>query len=131
MTSRVFVLGAHPEARRRALQRLAETPDGFVVRIEPPKRSSDANARMWVLLGALADQVVWHGQKLSAAEWKDMVTAAIKRQKVIPGIDGGFVVLGTSTSAMSRAEMAELQDFIEAFGAQQGVDFGQRETAAA
>jgi len=44
-------------------------------------------------------------------------------QDVVPGIDGGFVVLGKSTSKMTKPEMSELQDLIEAFGAQQGVRF--------
>ena len=51
------------------------------------------------------------------------MTASLTRQKVVPGIDGGFVVLGQSTSRMSKAEMCELQELIEAFGAQQGVRF--------
>ena len=97
----------------------------LVITIKPETRSSAQNARMWVLLQALADQVVWHGQKLTAAEWKDACTAALKRQRVVPGIEGGFVVLGTSTSSMTRTEMAELQDFIESFGAQQSVYFGE------
>lgn len=97
----------------------------LILTIKPETRSSAQNARMWVLLQALADQVVWHGQKLTAAEWKDACTAALKRQKVIPGIEGGFVVLGASTSAMTRAEMADLQDLIENFGALHNVDFGE------
>lgn len=96
-----------------------------IITIKPETRSSAQNSRLWVLLTALSKQVEWHGQRLTPKEWKDACTAAIKRQKVIPGLDGGFVVLGTSTSAMTRAEHAELQDFIEAFGAQQGVDFGE------
>lgn len=97
-----------------------------IITIKPETRSSAQNSRMWVLLDALAKQVIWHGQKLSAAEWKDACTAALKQQRVIPGLEGtGFVVLGSSTSAMSVAEMVALQDFIEAFGVQQGVDFGE------
>ena len=98
----------------------------LIITIKPETRSSAQNARMWILLNALSKQVDWHGQKLTAAEWKDACTAALKQQRVIPGLNGsGFVVLGSSTSAMSRAEMVELQDFIEAFGAQHGVDFGE------
>jgi hypothetical protein len=97
----------------------------FDVVIRPEKRSDAANARMWVLLDCLSKQVNWHGQRLTSEEWKDVMTAAIKRQKVVPGIDGGFVVLGLRTSQMTRAEMSELQECIEAFGIQQGVDFGE------
>lgn len=118
----MFIL-AHKEARRRACEAIMAAPEGHVVRIEPPKRSTEANARMWVLLTCLANQLDWYGQKLAAEEWKDVMSAALKRQKVVPGVDGGFVVLGQRTSKMTRAEMAELQELVEAFGAEHAVDF--------
>ena len=90
---------------------------------EPKTRSAQANARLWAMLTDLSQQVIWHGQKLDKGEWKDVCTAGIKRQKVVPGIEGGFVVLGTSTSRMTVAEMTELMEFIEFFGGQQGVKF--------
>ncbi len=86
-------------------------------------RSSAQNRRMWAMLTDLSEQVVWHGQKLSPADWKTMCTAALKKQRVLPGIDGGFVVMGDSTSRMTVAEMTELMDFMEAFGAERGVVF--------
>ena len=90
---------------------------------KPKLRSLEANARMWCLLRDIARQVVWHGQKLQDTEWKDVLTAALKRQKVVPGIDGGFVVLGTSTRKMTVAEMGDLMTLAEAFGAEHGVRF--------
>jgi hypothetical protein len=45
----------------------------------------------------------------------------------VPGIEGGFVALGQSTSKMTKAEMSELQTLIEAFGSQQGVKFTAQE----
>jgi hypothetical protein len=102
----------------------------YVVEVRPEKRSDEQNRRMWALLSDLSKQVDWHGCKLTAEEWKDVVSAALKRQKVVPGIDGGFVVLGLRTSQMSVAEMAELQTLIEAFGAHQGVRFSAPEYMA-
>lgn len=81
------------------------------------------------MLGDLSRQVVWHGQKLTKEEWKDATTAAIKRQRVIPGIEGGWVVLGTSTRNMKIAEMNELMEFIEFFGGSQQVKFTAPEYA--
>lgn len=95
----------------------------LVLEIRKDTRSSEQNRRLWSLLSDLAQQVVWHGNKLTADEWKCVMSASLKRQKAVPGLDGGFVVLGQSTSKMTRAEMAELQELIEAFGAQQGVSF--------
>ena len=95
----------------------------LTLEIRKATRSSEQNARMWAMLTEIARQVEWHGQKLTAEDWKDMATAALKRQRVVPGIDGGFVVLGQRTSKMTVGEMAELMDFLEAFGAEHGVRF--------
>jgi hypothetical protein len=114
----------HRTARANAVECVASAPDGFIVTVQPPTRSLAANARMWALLTEVAERVVWHGRKLSPEQWKHIFSAALKKQDVVPNIDGtGFVVLGQSTSQMSVAEMNELQTLIEAFGAQQGVVF--------
>jgi len=90
-------------------------------------RSTQQNRIMWANLSDLANQVNWHGHKLTKDEWKDVLTAALKRQKVVPGIDGGFVVLGYSTRNMEVAEMNELIELSYAFGSQQGVKFSANE----
>lgn len=86
-------------------------------------RSIEQNRRMWAMLRDVSQQVVWYGQKLQDEDWKHVFSASLKKQRVVPGIDGGFVVLGQSTSRMSVAEMGELMELMEAFGAQQGVKF--------
>jgi hypothetical protein len=88
-------------------------------------RSSAQNSLMWSCLSDVAKQIEWHGQKLDEEAWKDMATAALKRQRVVPGLDGGFVVLGQRTSKMTVAEMTELIDFLHAFGDQRGVKWSR------
>lgn len=88
---------------------------------ENEKRSTDQNRKLWAMLHDLSDQVIWHGNKLADHEWKDVLTAGLKRQRVAPGIDGGFVVLGAKTSKMTKAEFSELVEMLYHFGAQQGV----------
>lgn len=102
-----------------------ELTDGrrLILKVEPEKRTNEQNRLMWAALGEVARQVDWHGQKLEPAEWKDIFTAALKRQKVVPGIDGGFVVLGSSTSRMGKAEFSELMELVFSFGADKGVTF--------
>lgn len=99
----------------------------LVLEIRPEKRSDAQNRRLWAMLHDISEQVVWHGQKLSDEDWKHVFTAGLKRQKVVPGLDGGFVVLGQSTSRMTKAEMAELQELMEAFGAEHEVRFSAPE----
>jgi hypothetical protein len=78
---------------------------------------------MWANLEDIAQQVTWYGVKLTKDEWKDVLTAALKKQKVVPGIEGGFVVIGARTSKMTVLEMTELIELSTAFGTQQGVKF--------
>lgn len=95
----------------------------LTLEIRPEKRSDAQNRRLWAMLADISAQVDWYGQKLTSEEWKDVFSASLKRTKVVPGIDGGFVVCGQSTSKMTKAEMCELQELMEAFGASKGVRF--------
>jgi hypothetical protein len=88
-------------------------------------RTTEQNRLMWAVLTDLSEQVEWYGQHLSKENWKDVLTASLKRQQVIPGLDGGFVVCGTSTSRMTIAEMTELIELAMAFGAEKGVVFSE------
>jgi NAD-dependent SIR2 family protein deacetylase len=90
------------------------------------QRTSEQNRLMWAVLTDLSEQVEWYGQKLSKEEWKCVLSAALKKQKVVPGIEGdGFVVIGSSTSKMTVAEMTELIELAMAFGAEKGVVFSE------
>lgn len=123
MSKQIFRL-VHAQARQLAKEAIDSSPDGYVVRISEPTRSLEQNSLMWASLVDVANQVVWHGRKLTSEEWKYVFSAVLKKQEAVPGIDGGFVILGNSTSKMSVKEMAEMIDLIHAFGAEHGVKFG-------
>lgn len=127
---RTFIL-AHAQARQNAINCIAMAPTGHCVTVAEPTRTLEQNALMWPLLQKLADQVVWYGVKLSADDWKDLLTASLRKQRSAPGLDGGFVVFGERTRTYSKAEFSELIELIYAFGAQHGVVFEKREGAAA
>ena len=111
---------------------VAETQAGRVLRVSigEPRRSLEQNDRMWAMLGEVADQVEWlvdgKLQKLAPEEWKDILSASLKReQRVAQGIDGGFVILGQRTSKMTKRELSDLMELISAFGAERGVKFSE------
>ena len=95
----------------------------MIVECRAETRTLAQNSRLWAMLTDISKQVVWYGRKLTPEDWKHVFTAGLTKQEVVPGIDGGFVVLGKSTSQMTKAEMSELQELMQAFGAQQGVKF--------
>lgn len=99
----------------------------LILEVKPMKRSSPQNARMWAMLADVSAQVNWYGEKLSPQDWKHIFTASMRKTKAVPGIDGGIVVLGQSTSSMTKAEMSDLHTLIEAFGAEKGVEFSNME----
>jgi hypothetical protein len=110
-----------------ACRAVVEAPDEWICTLAEPTRNSSQNALLWVLLQAFADQLKWpvNGElvKLTPEEWKDLLSAAYKResQRVAMGLDGGMVMLGLRTSKMGKRDFAEFVDFIHATAAARGV----------
>lgn len=90
------------------------------------KRNNDQNKKMWAMLGDVSKQIKWpvngHESLLDPADWKDIFTAGLtKHQRVAQGIEGGWVMLGQRTHKMTKSKMAELIEYMMAFGAEHGV----------
>ncbi len=123
--SRALVILATRAERERAARWCMTAPVNTRVEFKEAKRTTDQNARMWAMLTDVAQQLPWHGQRLSADDWKLIFLSGLNQEmRLVPNINGnGFVNLGRSSSDLSKAEMGELMDLIEAFGAQHGVNF--------
>ena len=114
--------------RTRAIQTIMNLELDHKVRISPADlRNLDQNAKMWAMLTDISKQVNWYGQYLHPEEWKDVLTAALKKQKVVPGIEGGFVAIGARTSQMSKREMMDLITLAYAFGNEHNVVWTEKE----
>lgn len=99
-----------------------EADKAYVVKIkEGSTRTLSQNRRLWAMLGDISRQVRWHDQKLSSEDWKHVFTAAIKGQRIVPGLDGQLVVLGVSTSGESIKFISEVIEMMYAFGAEHNV----------
>lgn len=122
MSKHIYQLTS-PQARDSAKAMIGYVPDGYVCEIKEPTRTTEQNSLLWPLLTEVSRQVVWYGKKLTPDEWKSVFSASLKQQKVVPGLDGGFVVCAQSTSKMGKREFSDLIDLILAFGAQKGVRF--------
>ena len=98
-------------------------PIQITISEEKNKRTLPQNNIMWGMLGDISKQVEWYGMMLLDHEWKDIFTASLKKQKVAPGLDGGFVVLGARTSEMKVKEMIDMITLMQAFGVEKNVKF--------
>lgn len=119
---------AHDLARRRAVAAVAEAPEGYIVTISEPSRTLEQNAAQWPILEAFAQQLVWpvNGQmvKMTPDEWKDVLTAAFRKEtvRVAMGLDGGVVMLGLRTSGFGKGKFSDWLDFLNATAAIRGVE---------
>ena len=123
--ARALLVLANDIFRQRAIDWIRKAPKDTRVEFKGPKRTLDQNSRMWAMLTDVSTQVVWHGVKLSPDDWKLVFLDGLKRElRLVPNIDGnGFVNLGRSSSDLSKEEMADLFELMEAFGATHGVEF--------
>lgn len=126
MSKQTFAL-VHEVARRRAVAAVAEAPAGFVVTVAEPTRNLAQNAAQWPILTAFSEQLQWpvNGAmvRMSPDEWKDVLTAAFRREqaRVAMGLDGGVVMLGQRTREFSKREFSDWLEFLHATAAARGV----------
>ncbi len=125
---RAFIL-AHQQARERAARFiLDEAQEGDAVNIGEPNRTSEQNSAQWPYLAAWSQGVEWmlNGKltKLTEDDWKDILTAAWRgeSQNIVPGLNGGFVMLGQRTSQFGKAEFSEWLEFLIAATTTRGLE---------
>lgn len=93
----------------------------LVVVAQEETRNSAQNALLHALLTEVADHVEWAGKKRDVETWKRLLTAAWLRARgeaieFLPALDGhGVDIVFRRTSTLTKAECAELIDFIEAW----------------
>ena len=87
------------------------------------KRSSAANRKMWAMCRDISEQVEWHGMRLSDEDWKQIVSAEVENQRIVPGISIPFIAIGVSTRGQSRAWSSDFFEQAYSFGAEQGVEW--------
>ena len=109
--------------RAKAIDWIRRAPAETRVTFQGPKRTLPQNDKLHAMITDIQTQILWHGQRLSLADWKLVFMAALKQEtRIVPNIDGtGFVQLGRSTANLSTQEMSDLLLIVEAFAARYGV----------
>lgn len=107
-----------PEEKRLAVAKIMSAPESpaYMIKIieADSQRTLDQNSLMWSMLGQVEKRGTWHAVKFCREDWKEIFTSALKGEKrrMVPGLDGGFIVLGERTSKMSVKAMMELIEFM-------------------
>jgi hypothetical protein len=96
----------------------------FELRIKDETRNSEQNALLHAELSDIARSVPWAGSMRDIETWKRLMTAAWLRARgeqveFLPALDGhGVDVVFRHTSELTKAECAELIDYIQAWKAE-------------
>lgn len=111
---------SNPVSRRAAVMAIEAAPDGYICEIKERTRTSDQNAALHAMLGDIAKQALWAGKRRSIDDWKALMVSAHRMAlkeagEVVPGIEGEFVQLRKSTTAMGVKELGSLIDYVSAW----------------
>jgi len=107
------------------------------IEVRPERRTRDQNALLHSLLTEIAASLEWAGAKRDVEVWKRLLTASWLRARgesieILPALDGhGIDVVFRHTSQLTKAECAELIDFISAWASERGVVFQHESSPAA
>ncbi len=96
---------------------------GYRVEVREPKRTDAQNDRLWAMLFDIAKGATINGKRYDADAWKCMFMRAMGHEAIfLPTLDGNsFFPTGFRSSALSVQQMSDLQTFIEAWAAEQGL----------
>lgn len=99
----------------------------LTLEIRPEKRSDAQNRLLHACLSEISKQVEWAGAKRDVDTWKRLLTAAWLRARgepieMLPALDGhGVDIVFRRTSQLTKAECAELSEFVMAWAAERGI----------
>ena len=99
----------------------------LTLEIRPEKRSDAQNRLLHACLGEISKQVEWAGAKRDVDTWKRLLTAAWLRARgepieKLPALDGhGVDIVFRRPSQLTKAECAELSEFVMAWAAERGI----------
>lgn len=97
---------------------------GWRVEFKEAKRTDAQNDRFWELLGRVSKRMTINGKRYAPDQWKCICMKEMgKEVAFLPTLNGeSFFPTGFRSSDLTVREMADLQTFIEAHCAEQGVD---------
>lgn len=119
MTQTVILNGT--VARERAAMLCQRAPAGFVCRVGEPKRSDDQNAKMWAMLSDVSCSMP-DGRRHTPDDWKAIFMNACGWEvQFLEGLDGRPFPSGFRSSNLTKQQMSNLIEYIQAFGDERGV----------
>lgn len=121
---------ASEASRARACDWIVRAPDGWVCEVRQPRRSLSQNDRLWAMLTDVSVSKPG-GRRMTPEDWKCVFMSACGWEvQFLEGLDGRPFPSGFRSSRLTKQQMSDLIDFIDAWGSENGVKWTEREEAA-
>ena len=110
----------HQGARNSAIEAIRNAPEGWIVKLQPPKRNLEQSALFHALCAQASRSLDFQGKKRSPDEWKVLFcsghSAATKQgHEILPGLEGEWCNVRESTATMSKSRMTSLIEYVTAY----------------
>jgi NinB protein len=131
--SRALLIIQSKVDRERAVRWVRLAPAGTRLEFRETKRTIPQNDRMYAMLTDIARQRTHCGRRYTVDQWKCIFMHALGQEvEFIPSLnEKTFIPLVYRSSELSKAEMSALIELMLAWGAENGVQFHDRQEAAA
>lgn len=123
MTGQTVILAG--SSQRALAHRLIDlAPPGAVVNVREARRTLDQNALLWAKLSDVSRSKP-EGRQHTPEVWKALFMSACGHAvQFEAGLDGAPFPVGFRSSRLTKSQMVELIDFIDAWGSERGVAWG-------
>lgn len=127
MAERFTLILSNQNVRERAHKLIDSAPDRAVMTISEPRRSNEASAKMWAMLGDIA-KAKPQGRDYPAETWKCLVLDDLGyKAKWVPSLDGeGVVNTGYRSSRLTKAQMSDVIERLYQFAAENGIALSEK-----
>ena len=106
-----------------------KAPVDAVVKISPATRSDDQNSKMWAMLSDIS-RAKPEGRMHTPETWKNLFMHALGYQVAFEmGLSGEPFPVGFRSSRLTKAQMSDLLEFINAYGAEHNVKWSEEYAA--
>ena len=94
------------------------------------QRTLEQNDKLHAMLRDISTQYEYCGKLRSVEDWKDIFAASMKIMEgsmdVVPGIEGGVIILGLHTSDMTIKQMIDMITSIDAWAVDKEIVWSEK-----
>lgn len=110
--------------------KMLEAQESICIEVREKKRTDEQNAKLHAMLADVAAQKTFGGKKLNIDQWKMIFVSGHKiatggEAEMAIGLEGEVINLRESTAKMSVRRLASLIEYVQAWAAENGVEFRQ------